>query len=250
MQALEQAREKGDTIKDEIWRELARAKYTLWQLRSSQRREQQQALRQQLGRLMAAQLEAAQAQGPEAAQLLRQQQEGQLQQWEVLFAAAGQQDTKLEVPSAYTCPLTMEVYRDPAGGWQAAPHRRAAAQAALHRQQCRPRHAQPRAAAGGRRRSWRPRLTPRRCACPAVTPSGKSYERSALLEHLQKVGLLPPAPLPLLAAPCLRPARAAAQQPLLPACAAPPGGLGAECLRRPGGCFPGCFPGRPACFGR
>jgi hypothetical protein len=119
LQALEQAREKGDTIKDEIWRELARAKYTLWQLRSSQRREQQQQLRQQLGQLMAAQLAAAQAQGPEAVQLLERQQEADKQHWERLFAAAGQQDSKQEVPSAYTCPLTMEVYRDPAGARQA-----------------------------------------------------------------------------------------------------------------------------------
>jgi STIP1 family protein 1 len=113
-QALEQAREKGDTIKDEIWRELARAKYTCWQLQSCERREQQQVLRQQLQELMAAQREAAIAGGPEAAGLLRQRQEGEMRQWERLFAAAGQQDCKLEVPSACTCPLTMEVYRDPA----------------------------------------------------------------------------------------------------------------------------------------
>lgn len=40
--------------------------------------------------------------------------EEEWQAWERLFAAAAHQDTPSEVPPAYICPLTMELYREPA----------------------------------------------------------------------------------------------------------------------------------------
>lgn len=52
-----------------------------------------------------------------------------------VLALAREKDTVKEVPSLFVCPLTMEVYRD-----------------------------------------------------PAITPTGQSYERAAMLEHLSKVG--------------------------------------------------------------
>ena len=57
----------------------------------------------------------------------------------VVLQRAGHLDTRLEVPSAYSCPLTMEVFRE-----------------------------------------------------PVITPAGFSYERSALMEHLAKVGKFDP----------------------------------------------------------
>ena len=116
--ALDSAREKGDAIKDEIWRELARAKYAQWKNDSSSRNTAAVKLRQQLN----AACEAAGKTPDHAA-------------WDALFERAAQVDQVGEVPSAFTCPLTMEVFRE-----------------------------------------------------PVLTPSGNSYERSALLEHLAKVG--------------------------------------------------------------
>jgi STIP1 family protein 1 len=116
--ALDSAREKGDAIKDEIWRELARAKYAQWKQESSSRSADAAKLQQQLS----AACEAAGTTPDQAA-------------WDALFARASQMDQVGEVPSAFTCPLTMEVFRE-----------------------------------------------------PVITPSGNSYERSALMEHLSKVG--------------------------------------------------------------
>lgn len=50
--ALEAAREQGDSIKDEIWRELAKAKYAAWQRDSKQRSEQAEALKLQFEALL------------------------------------------------------------------------------------------------------------------------------------------------------------------------------------------------------
>lgn len=50
--ALEAAREQGDSIKDEIWRELAKAKYAAWQQESKQRAEAEAAVKQQLESLL------------------------------------------------------------------------------------------------------------------------------------------------------------------------------------------------------
>ncbi|PNG72160.1 E3 ubiquitin-protein ligase, partial [Tetrabaena socialis] len=54
-------------------------------------------------------------------------------EWAALFRSASHQDVPSEAPSQFTCPLTMEIFRD-----------------------------------------------------PVVTPSGRTYERSALLEHMKK----------------------------------------------------------------
>eukprot|EP00878_Enallax_costatus_P031599 GHUV01034560.1.p1 GENE.GHUV01034560.1~~GHUV01034560.1.p1 ORF type:complete len:242 (+),score=78.89 GHUV01034560.1:274-999(+) len=53
--ALEAAREQGDSIKDEIWRELAKAKYAAWQQDSKQRSAQAEAVKQQLDSLLRSQ---------------------------------------------------------------------------------------------------------------------------------------------------------------------------------------------------
>ena len=48
LQAIEAARELNDSIKDDIWHELARAKYALWQQQSAERKEQLASLKEQL----------------------------------------------------------------------------------------------------------------------------------------------------------------------------------------------------------
>jgi STIP1 family protein 1 len=97
--ALEAAREQEDKIKDEIWKELARAKLQQYQADSAARKQQaarlQQQLQQQLGRSMADADRGA---------------------WEQLFSRAAHQDTPGEVPSMFVCPLTMEVRGGPGAG--------------------------------------------------------------------------------------------------------------------------------------
>eukprot|EP00195_Chlamydomonas_chlamydogama_P008657 CAMPEP_0202892178 /NCGR_PEP_ID=MMETSP1392-20130828/1972_1 /ASSEMBLY_ACC=CAM_ASM_000868 /TAXON_ID=225041 /ORGANISM="Chlamydomonas chlamydogama, Strain SAG 11-48b" /LENGTH=261 /DNA_ID=CAMNT_0049576065 /DNA_START=372 /DNA_END=1154 /DNA_ORIENTATION=+ len=123
--ALEAARKADDAIKDEIWRELAKAKYAQWEQDSTTRRAQLK----QLKALVDAQLAAhngdlMEVDGPKASLST---------QLQALFDSAAKMDTPTEVPSVFVCPLTMEVFRE-----------------------------------------------------PALTPSGQSYERSVLMEHLKK----------------------------------------------------------------
>jgi STIP1 family protein 1 len=115
--ALEQAREKGDSIKDEIWRELARAKYQQWQQDSQARTATAAALKQQLQSMLQAQRLQGEVAGAAAAcgqagvpkETPEQQQQAAMQQWEELLHRAAHLDSRTEVPAAFTCPLTMEV---------------------------------------------------------------------------------------------------------------------------------------------
>ncbi|MEW5305585.1 MAG: hypothetical protein WDW38_008067 [Sanguina aurantia] len=127
--ALHAARVSGDSIKDEIWHELARAKYANWQLAAKQRKDTIEAVEAQLTELVASKTTHLSPASPDAlrSQLLS------------VLALAREKDTVKEVPSLFVCPLTMEVYRD-----------------------------------------------------PAITPTGQSYERAAMLEHLSKVGKFDP----------------------------------------------------------
>lgn len=115
--ALEQAREKGDSIKDEIWRELARAKYQQWQQDSQARTATVAALKQQLQSMLQAQRLQGEVAGAAAGcgpggdfkGSPEQQQQAAMQQWEELLQRAAHLDSRTEVPTAFTCPLTMEV---------------------------------------------------------------------------------------------------------------------------------------------
>lgn len=126
--ALESAREQNDVIKHDIWQELAKAKYTLWEIEARVRKAEHLMLKRQLHELLTFKR-----------QQQAQSQDDNLEAWERLFAMASKVDCPAEVPSLFTCPLTMEVYRD-----------------------------------------------------PTITPSGQSYERAALQEHLRKVGQFDP----------------------------------------------------------
>jgi STIP1 family protein 1 len=115
--ALEQAREQGDSIKDEIWRELARAKYLQWQQDSAARNAAAAALKQQLQLMLQAQRLQGEVAGAAAVCghggptkcSLEEQQQAAMQQWEQLLQRAAHLDSRTEVPAAFTCPLTMEV---------------------------------------------------------------------------------------------------------------------------------------------
>lgn len=125
-QALEGARQKDDNIKDEIWHELAQVQYLCWEQESAAAFQKQQLLQGRMHNLLQQQHN----------QELAAQEVGDLDQ---VFESARQGLKAGEPAAAFTCPLTMEVFRD-----------------------------------------------------PVMTPSGLSYERSALVEHLKKVGTFDP----------------------------------------------------------
>mmetsp|Transcript_32566 Transcript_32566/g.92349 ORF Transcript_32566/g.92349 Transcript_32566/m.92349 type:complete len:328 (-) Transcript_32566:313-1296(-) len=133
--ALHLARENKDSMKDDIWRVLARAKFTAWKSAAAERRKKVDKLRARLERLVNSE-QAAIAMGDDAAaDDLRED----IKTMESMFARCRKDDETGDIPPAYVCQLTMDIFRD-----------------------------------------------------PVMTPSGLSYERSALMEHLQKVGLFDP----------------------------------------------------------
>jgi hypothetical protein len=258
--ALEAAREKGDSIKDEIWcgpaavvqglqgsgqcargcgtrrrprsraawrpprpaaaapprrRELAKANDASWRAQSEERRQEMEALRAQLHALAAAARGAAPGSGapqPAAAAAAAAgtgaaaggQQEGGGSgggaaaaaeaelgvDWAALervFSRAAAPDARGEVPSAFTCPLTMEVYRDPVVGGPAAgrPVALVFSGAPLGTASaCSPPPLRAAGAPGSPQHCTPPfRLPPTR----QTSASGHTYERAALVEHLTKV---------------------------------------------------------------
>lgn len=87
---------------DEIWRELARAKFASWQAASKARATEQAHLKQRLLQLLEQQGAGGGGSGVGSSER---------EALESVFRLAAQQDVQHEVPSAFTCPLTMEVYR-------------------------------------------------------------------------------------------------------------------------------------------
>ncbi|KAI8474037.1 MAG: hypothetical protein J3K34DRAFT_518535 [Monoraphidium minutum] len=115
--ALEWAREKDDAIKDEIWRELARANDAAWRAESAARHGEADALQRQLRALARAARAASPTPGAGGAAVGGGgDAEAGCVDWgalDRLFERAAAADERGEVPSAFTCPLTMEVFRDP-----------------------------------------------------------------------------------------------------------------------------------------
>mmetsp|Transcript_22023 Transcript_22023/g.56420 ORF Transcript_22023/g.56420 Transcript_22023/m.56420 type:complete len:273 (+) Transcript_22023:399-1217(+) len=132
--ALELAREKGDKMKDDIWRELARSQYTHWQEISASRKHKRQRLQARLQALLQREFEAVASDGAAAEELAED-----MDTMAEVFRSVAKEDEVGEIPNAYVCRLTMDIFRD-----------------------------------------------------PVMTPSGLSYERSALMEHLHKVGKFDP----------------------------------------------------------
>eukprot|EP00803_Ostreobium_quekettii_P002970 evm.model.scf_1194EXC.4 EVM.evm.TU.scf_1194EXC.4 scf_1194EXC:20073-25132(-) len=177
--ALEAASEKEDSIKDEIWKELARIKHSAWQQQAATRASERALLRQQLDEMLSESAPPSPPPGPPRdrrcgdrsfwtrtfpslsrcfrvhvdegstascgpdamaeADALHKEHTELRKAWDRLFEMAARQDMPRELPNAFTCRLTMDIFREPV------------------------------------------------CA-----PSGLSYERTALFEHLQKVGRFDP----------------------------------------------------------
>ena len=175
--ALENARASGATIKDEIWRELARANYLRWELDAAERATRLENVRSKLLRSHLMQsseeenethdarevidlvtnendaMDASETRRPSLAtdarttRLMNASDEPpqsftaeEKRTLEEMFVRFRERDNKTrDPPDCFCCVLTFEVFRD-----------------------------------------------------PVVAPSGNSYERSALEEHLKKVGPFDP----------------------------------------------------------
>ncbi|CAA0842444.1 E3 ubiquitin-protein ligase CHIP [Striga hermonthica] len=132
------ANSKGYMV-EEIWQELARAKYLEWEHESIQRSWELQSLKQACEAALKEKhfLDGSQTEGfvDEQEKLYR----NQLEALDQVFNKAAENDTPTEVPDYLCCKITLDIFRD-----------------------------------------------------PVITPSGLSYERAVILEHLQKVGKFDP----------------------------------------------------------
>jgi STIP1 family protein 1 len=164
--ALENARASGATIKDEIWRELARANYLQWELDAAARATRLEKVRSKILPLMRSSgenttveeqvidlcsddapsaMDATDAFGRDADASEKRREEKNVNiafddedraTLEEMFVRFRERDARVsDPPDCFCCVLTFEVFRD-----------------------------------------------------PVVAPSGNSYERSAITEHLKKVG--------------------------------------------------------------
>ncbi|GMI73481.1 CARBOXYL TERMINUS OF HSC70-INTERACTING PROTEIN, carboxyl terminus of HSC70-interacting protein [Hibiscus trionum] len=132
------ANPKGYMV-DEIWQELAKAKYLLWEHASSKRSWDLQSLKEACETALREKhfLDDSQPEGfLDDASISHTKQLDALRQ---VFRKAGEDDIPGEVPDYLCCKITLDIFRD-----------------------------------------------------PVITPSGVTYERAVILDHLQKVGKFDP----------------------------------------------------------
>ncbi|KAI3450810.1 hypothetical protein Pfo_007475 [Paulownia fortunei] len=132
------ANPKGYMV-EEIWQELARAKYLEWEHESTKRSWELQNLKEACEAALKEKhfLDASQKEGFE-----NENAKSNLEQLEALgrvFNISAEDDTPTEVPDYLCCKITLDIFRD-----------------------------------------------------PVITPSGVTYERAAILDHLQEVGKFDP----------------------------------------------------------
>ncbi|KAK9191046.1 hypothetical protein WN943_019657 [Citrus x changshan-huyou] len=132
------AKPKGYIVED-IWQELARAKYLLWEQESSKRSWELQSLKEACEAALEEKhvLDISRKEG-----FLDEASSTHLKQMEALrqvFRKAAEDDTPAEVPDYLCCKITLDIFRD-----------------------------------------------------PVITPSGVTYERAVILDHLDKVGKFDP----------------------------------------------------------
>eukprot|EP00238_Polyblepharides_amylifera_P009940 CAMPEP_0196586860 /NCGR_PEP_ID=MMETSP1081-20130531/55823_1 /TAXON_ID=36882 /ORGANISM="Pyramimonas amylifera, Strain CCMP720" /LENGTH=271 /DNA_ID=CAMNT_0041908873 /DNA_START=234 /DNA_END=1049 /DNA_ORIENTATION=+ len=117
--ALEMARDRGATMLDEIWRELARAKLAVWSARHTQQVEERERLQerseQALRHCAATELQQAQVrkESVEQQEAVEKGLEVTLESLKEVFRQASKDDTPEEIPDWCICKLTMEPFRDP-----------------------------------------------------------------------------------------------------------------------------------------
>ncbi|XP_042492017.1 E3 ubiquitin-protein ligase CHIP isoform X1 [Macadamia integrifolia] len=126
---------------EEIWQELAKAKYLEWEHISTERTWKLQSLKEACENAlnMQYQLDASRGEYVMGEGEAKNTHMEQLKSLEELFRKAAEADTPTEVPDYLCCKITLDIFRD-----------------------------------------------------PVITPSGVTYERAVIIDHLQKVGNFDP----------------------------------------------------------
>ncbi|RDX94840.1 E3 ubiquitin-protein ligase CHIP, partial [Mucuna pruriens] len=132
------ANPKGYMV-EEIWQELAKAKYLEWELSSSKRSWDLQSLKEACESALKEKHFLDAAQTERFVDDATTSQSEQLEALERVFNKAAEADTPTEVPDYLCCRITLDIFHD-----------------------------------------------------PVITPSGLTYERAVILEHLHKVGKFDP----------------------------------------------------------
>ncbi|CAN1269271.1 E3 ubiquitin-protein ligase CHIP [Linum perenne] len=124
---------------EEIWQELAKAKYSLWEQESVQRSWELQNLKQACVSALKEKYFLDDHQGEGISEEAATTNAQQLDDLEEVFDKAAEDDIPTDVPDYLCCRISLDIFRD-----------------------------------------------------PVITPSGVTYERGVILEHLQKVGKFDP----------------------------------------------------------
>lgn len=124
---------------EEIWQELAKAKYLEWEHESSNRSWELQRLKEACETALKEKNQCDESEKEGFLDEITNSNSKQLEALSQVFKRAAEDDTPTEIPDYLCCKITLEIFRD-----------------------------------------------------PVITPSGVSYERAVILEHLQKVGKFDP----------------------------------------------------------
>ncbi|CAN8269558.1 unnamed protein product [Cochlearia groenlandica] len=124
---------------DEIWEELAKAKYMEWELVSARRSWELNSLKDTCEAALNQKRALDMSWAEESSQESYSSHTERLKALEQVFTKAAEDDKPSEVPGYLCCNITLEIFRD-----------------------------------------------------PVISPSGVTYERAAILEHLKKVGFFDP----------------------------------------------------------
>ncbi|CAN0898030.1 E3 ubiquitin-protein ligase CHIP [Linum grandiflorum] len=128
----------GNTVED-IWQELAQAKYSLWEQECTQRSWELQTLKQACVGALKEKYFLDDNQGSIISDEAATANAQQLDDLEEVFNKAAEDDKPTDIPDYLCCRISLDIFRD-----------------------------------------------------PVITPSGVTYERGVILEHLQKVGKFDP----------------------------------------------------------
>eukprot|EP00210_Caulerpa_lentillifera_P000743 g719.t1 len=110
--SYELARDKEDQIMDEIWQTIARVSYNQWKQCAHQRSLEDARLKSRLIGILKQRHQQELRTTYDPSGKIRDQ-ETELEALESVFERASRMDKVEEIPSCLTCPLTMDVFRDP-----------------------------------------------------------------------------------------------------------------------------------------
>lgn len=110
--SYELARDKEDQIMDEIWQTIARVSYSQWKANAFRQSSEDSRFKSKLLHLLKQHHEQELRRTKDPMSKSKDH-ESELEALESLFQRASRVDRPEEIPGCFTCPLTMDVFRDP-----------------------------------------------------------------------------------------------------------------------------------------